>query len=308
MALNHTAAALYDTAHAELLGQLEDTHRSVDAAYNAAHRIAGDRKTWVGRTQRWGMFDTAAIDATRVSAADGDLQAREVIEALDERIARRNGLLARIKVSNEIYRADPWQRFILCLSADGHIHATTACSTLRVTSQCVWLTSLSGLTVAAAVAAHDEGLCSVCFSSAPVAWQEPRVRVDPAKVAAKNERAAKLAAKNLTDDEIFCAGSDRIETVSACERVIREAIDQAVEVEWYATDAARKNWTGSPEHFEQVRANVSRSLAEKQASARHATRVLIDREADHAGHGRTAEAIAKIEASKAKSSRKAWFQ
>ena len=81
---------------------------------------------------------------------------------------------AAIALDKDLYTG--WQRFFLV--TDGHIHASTQCHTLRITTSIGWLPDLSGLTEADAVAAHGPLLCTVCFPSAPVEWtvgkQTPR--------------------------------------------------------------------------------------------------------------------------------------
>jgi hypothetical protein len=71
-----------------------------------------------------------------------------------------------------------WQRFFLV--PDGHIHAWTGCSSLRITTKIGWLPDLSGETEAEAVAAHGAMLCTKCFPSAPVEWTRGR-EDDPSK-------------------------------------------------------------------------------------------------------------------------------
>ena len=61
-----------------------------------------------------------------------------------------------------------WQRFFLV--PGGHIHGSTACSSLRITTQIGWLPQLSGETEESAVAEYGPELCSKCFKSAPVEW------------------------------------------------------------------------------------------------------------------------------------------
>ena len=63
-----------------------------------------------------------------------------------------------------------WQRFFLV--PGGHIHASTGCHSLRITTLITWLPSLSGETEAEAeaVAEHGALLCTKCFPSAPVEW------------------------------------------------------------------------------------------------------------------------------------------
>ena len=61
-----------------------------------------------------------------------------------------------------------WQRFFLV--PGGHIHASTGCHSLRITTLITWLPELSGETEAEAVAEHGALLCTKCFPSAPVEW------------------------------------------------------------------------------------------------------------------------------------------
>ncbi len=61
-----------------------------------------------------------------------------------------------------------WQRFFMV--PGGHIHASTGCHSLRITTLITWLPELSGETEAEAVAEHGAMLCTKCFPSAPVEW------------------------------------------------------------------------------------------------------------------------------------------
>ena len=70
-----------------------------------------------------------------------------------------------------------WQRFFLV--PGGHIHASTGCHSLRITTLITWLPSLSGETEAEAVAEHGALLCTKCFPSAPVEWTIGKT--DPSK-------------------------------------------------------------------------------------------------------------------------------
>ena len=64
-----------------------------------------------------------------------------------------------------------WSRFFLVPA--GHIHRSMSCSSCnkgRSATVFSWLTDLSGLGEADAVAAHGAHLCTVCFPTAPVEW------------------------------------------------------------------------------------------------------------------------------------------
>lgn len=103
-----------------------------------------------------------------------------------------------------------WSRFFLVKASNGHIHSSLHCSTCFSTTEYGWLTDVSGLSEAEAVAAHGERLCTVCFPSAPSAWtdasayyarisregREERVAARQAKADAKAARDAKRRETN----------------------------------------------------------------------------------------------------------------
>ena len=109
-----------------------------------------------------------------------------------------------------------WARFFLVQNTNGHIHSSMSCSTCTFTTQFGWLTDMSALTEADAVAAHGERLCTVCFPSAPSNWTEgyyERLTAErkAEKAVAKAEKAAAKAAR----------AAKRAETVHYFERFIR---------------------------------------------------------------------------------------
>jgi hypothetical protein len=213
-----------------------------------------------------------------------------------------------------IYRQSPWPRYFPCLSNGGHIHATLACHTLFLNTPMAWTPALSGKPVAEAVAELGEALCTVCYPDAPSAWtaktltQIERERTAAQRNAAKAEREAARLIKQLADDEIFRTAydHDKVTTVAACKDLIRRAIEQAVELEFYRSPAAAERWTGDPARLAQVTQNIADNLTLKQADADQAERVLLAREAARPGTGATAGEIAKIKTSKERSARKGW--
>lgn len=94
---------------------------------------------------------------------------------------------AAIALDKALYTG--WQRFFLV--TDGHIHASTACHTLRISTSIGWLPDLSGLTEADAVAAHGPLLCTVCFPSAPVEWTVGKVKPERCEGSGKGARRVK---------------------------------------------------------------------------------------------------------------------
>lgn len=96
-----------------------------------------------------------------------------------------------------------WSRFFLVTNVGGHIHRDMNCSTCFPTTQYGWLTELSGLTEAAAVAEYGEILCSICFPSAPVEWTNGENKKDRARKDA--EAALKAIAKSPEGKKVTSA-------------------------------------------------------------------------------------------------------
>ena len=92
------------------------------------------------------------------------------------RIAKHEAIIAVTKPQHEEARHEAaimndalyegWQRFFLV----EHIHGNQHCSSVRPTTKVGWLTSVSGLTEAEAVAEYGPRLCTICFPTAPVEW------------------------------------------------------------------------------------------------------------------------------------------
>lgn len=80
-----------------------------------------------------------------------------------------NQLKAAVSAAHKEWESNGrWSRFFLVRG--GHIHYSTACHTLKITTRLGWLPELSGETEKDAVDAHGALLCTVCFPSAPVEW------------------------------------------------------------------------------------------------------------------------------------------
>lgn len=180
-------------------------------AADSMRHTAGDRQTGWGRDRKWGMkLDEVVAKLQHLAATDDSYIGRQAGEAL----AKYQGALEVYKAaeravqvqSHEWHDHGMWTRFLAVVG--GHIHNDEGCHTVRMTTLTYWLPELSGDTEADAVEAYGEVLCSHCYPSAPVAWQNGKLLTGPdgkpmtkaeqaaAQAAKDAEKAAKLAAKN----------------------------------------------------------------------------------------------------------------
>lgn len=301
-----------DIKSAELSLELQRAAAAVTTTRDAIHRAAGDvmkRIAGPGNAQGW----TMSLADAKAAIPTGRLL--PLLTAETEAIVKRTFLAGQVRVLDDLYRAHGWTRYYPCQSANGHIHTSErGCSTVRPTTEMAWQPQLSGLTPAEVVEIAGPALCSVCYPDAPVehtssnltAIERDKNRGE--REARKAELAARKARTQLTADETFRTShdGDRIETVAACQQVIRDAADQEAEVEFYATRTFAQSGWDDEARYAQFLANIRRSLAEQQADAEQAIKVLIAREARHEGYGMTAEAIETMRARKLTASRKSW--
>lgn len=89
--------------------------------------------------------------------------------------------VTRSEIARQEKKYTGWSRFFLVTSSSGHVHSSMTCHTCRPTTAYGWVPQLSGKTEAEAVALLGETLCSVCYPSAPVAWQGGRITKAQAK-------------------------------------------------------------------------------------------------------------------------------
>jgi hypothetical protein len=232
----------HDEATAELYEKLNKAQARLASVVNQVHRDAGDKRIerWTKR-ERWSL-DFAAALAIVQAKADAHPADEAIHDASPVNTIRRHqravGAIAEIaeaiELMNDIYNASPWQRFFPCNNSNGHIHASLACHTLnkgQYATDMGWYPSLSGHTVAEAVAELGTWLCSVCFPSAPAEHCQTRSE------ATRAEREAKAAAKAeakfdkvLRPEEEFYDGrvshrtghGDRVTTVHGAKVVLRE--------------------------------------------------------------------------------------
>jgi hypothetical protein len=166
--------------------------RTIASVVEGFHHYVGDRRRYVGRTQVWGMTDAEAEERATAGTGVAPYDAQSLAMSFERRTAAQAELAktyARMSELNAIFRAQPWSRFFLV--RDGHIHASQACHTCRVTTEFGWLPDLSGETEAQAVAAHGALLCTVCYPSAPVEWTNHYEALEAAKKAASCPGSAK---------------------------------------------------------------------------------------------------------------------
>jgi len=304
IAANGQSALDFDTALAKLWGDYAEADTAVGRYIYSLHEQVGDKRNHsYGRRGAWRMTDESVLE----------LASEAALRQLDVLKNARGAILRQIGAMDAIYSQAPWQRFFECMASGGHIHSTwNQCFTVEATTDMQWRPRLSGATIAEAVAELGETLCTFCFPDAPAEWKNGTSRRDQAardaRAAEAEQRAAARAVKTLTSDEVFRAAYSRekVTTVAKCKELIRAAIAQAVEVEYYRSPIAPQKWTGDPETLALVTASAAEHLVQKQGDAAEAERILLAREAAHAGRGATADEIARIRERKETAARREW--
>lgn len=187
-----------------------DKAARIERALNNIHYAAGDsyRRRYDSRSG-WKMTDAEAIAQVAKIAAGITYSADEAQNDLD-RLTAAGAELDQARDAKEM--ADKWvdngrwNRYAVV--PGGHIHTNDGCFTLRWNTDVRWAYQISGDSVADAIDAYGEALCSHCYPEAPVAQTLGKVATDPnghpitraeaqAALAAKEaEKAAKEAAKN----------------------------------------------------------------------------------------------------------------
>ena len=85
-----------------------------------------------------------------------------------------------------------WSRAYLVSNANGHIHASTNCSTCFPSTRYIWITELSGQDRLEIAGLAGEKACSVCYPDAPSEYFARKCQIeDPDVVKARKEREAK---------------------------------------------------------------------------------------------------------------------
>ncbi len=198
----------HDEKLAGLYYNLDAAQRRIAAAAWRIMSVAGYKRIYFGRT-------ASSQDWARVTTTSGDHWDHERV-TLDEGIARLSEMehaaasvaLAQYEQEQAVAEATEdaieeaeleytgWSRFFLVTSSQGHIHSSMRCSTCRLTTQYGWMPELSGKDEAEAVEACGPTLCSICFPSAPVDWQDGKIsKKDAERLAWSPDRDEKLAKK-----------------------------------------------------------------------------------------------------------------
>lgn len=176
----------FDTELSGLHGELGKLEQRRTSLLDQAHRMAGDRRRYVGRQPVWIRDDEDVLAEAGRLAGAGDTpwcghRPSEVLGKLYAVDSEIHGLYAGIETMEATYRSNRWNRFFPCRNADGHIHSSlNGCSTVKVTTDMGWRPDLSGTTVEAAVADLGPTLCSVCFPDAPLDWRHSKTDLRPA--------------------------------------------------------------------------------------------------------------------------------
>lgn len=139
-----------------------------EGAIDAVHRAAGDTKEYMTRHPYWKMNLDDALGAAAGTPALADYSAKTTACQVAARAIREHE-------ATHWEAHGRWQRFFLV--PGGHIHSSTRCSSLHITTRIGWLPNLSGETEADAVGEHGAMLCTKCFPSAPTEYT--RGKVDP---------------------------------------------------------------------------------------------------------------------------------
>jgi hypothetical protein len=292
---------LHDERTAQLHGDLSKAQDKLHSAVERLHRSVGDKRiNKYTRQERWALYLSEAIAEARRQADDTpldhaihDYSPVNALRAYELAADEVRELREEIEGREQVWREHGWSRYILCLSASGHIHNYTGCHTLQPTTALQWHPEFSGLSEEEAINGTDghEGLgpilCTHCYPSAPVEFKRDpaewkRERNAGAKAAEKAEREAKKAAKNLRPEEQFQDTWGWVTTVAGAIKVLRD------EREYYY-------YFGRGPHP---------SHAKTDESAKIARRVLLAREAEHEGWGLSQDGIDQVVARADKKNRK----
>lgn len=200
----HEHAVEVDTRLHNAHWELAKVNLEIENYESEIHRSAGHTYDWT-RTRLWsGTLDEALAHTDFHSEWSAKAHAQAIAKR-EPLLVERDRLRAIMLECHKDWREHGfWSRFYLVTNANGHVHSSTDCSTCYDSTNFVWLTNLSGLTEADAVAQEGEILCSVCFPSAPVSWTNGKGRRDAEaqakREAEKAERLRKKAEKSLSLD------------------------------------------------------------------------------------------------------------
>lgn len=310
-ALTQPEMAEHDKRQFTLMNQRMLTMGYREQSLNAAHRMAGDKRSRGG----WDTSDAEVIRYLR----NNDPRAAELLAVIEGYDLEITELSRQVGEMEAFYRNDPWNRYFPCLNRDGHIHSTLrGCKTVYWDTDMGWATEYSGLTPDQAIhgipgqfEGLGETLCSVCFPDAPVEWCRTRSEVTRAERerAAAEKRAARDAIKAMKElaEPFRTWDNDRITTVAAAKGIIRRPAETQVELEWNQTEQAAKRWQDR-ESYEAFIARMKHRLEMERADAARMSLILIEREFALAGSGWSQADQDKAFTTALKRNRSIWFK
>lgn len=248
-------------ADARLAERQSELYAAEDKLARAKSTImvyAGARVVYTGRTATFYSFDgktRAQVEDAIARIADHEIPAYDqdradhAVTEYQRKMAVRDNANTLVELSHAEWRDNGrWSRFFLVHG--GHIHSSTWCSSLRITTEISWLPELSGETEKEAVDAYGSTLCTKCFPSAPVEWTVGKVKTKAQldKEVRSAERAAKQAekdAKLVIDPDTGEALRDADGYALKTERAASNAILQAMfDLRLYGSDhPSAPSWT-----------------------------------------------------------------
>lgn len=171
-----------DRILASLTEAMYKTHDTYLGTVESLHYVAGDKKV---RRNGWAKTTEEVIAAATTIASNPDATPAYRVEQAKTRVdaftnartawhAAQNAVLAH---DHEWANHGRWSRFFLVTG--GHIHSSTSCRSLRITTRIGWLPEVSGDTEKEAVEAYGTILCTHCFPTAPVEWTIGNQDTDP---------------------------------------------------------------------------------------------------------------------------------
>lgn len=176
----------------EVLDLREQTPLTIDTALADIYQRLYKARRLVVKTER----DIASGSRWRRPAEEAALQVRlEEYKAAADLIVDET-----VPYDAEFRRRGGWTRaFLVTSSSNGHVHASTGCSTCQWTTEFIWLPEYSGSREDAIVNDAGERACTTCYPSAPVDVRSRATRIfspdEKAAAVAREERAAAKVAR-----------------------------------------------------------------------------------------------------------------
>jgi hypothetical protein len=230
-----------DTELARLYGEEGALRTRRDSIIEDLHRVAGDKKVHSGRSSRWGMTLSEALDGAREAATKADYTGSSAQRTLNSFHEIATKLADNEREANpfraEFDRRGGWTRaFLVVSNGQGHVHRSMSCSTCYPTTVFHWVIEFSGKDEAEVVEAAGERACTVCYPSAPVdVLKRPSRIFSTDEIAAQKAREEREAAKVARDAKKLAAAI----TPDGSELKITDAHGHR---EYFKTERAATTW------------------------------------------------------------------